>query len=61
MNGVIGWDSPIGRLQIASDQYQVSLDNREIKLSPTEFSLLEYMAHHADRLISAQELVDAIA
>ena len=47
----------VGCLQIDSQQYRVSLGDREIRLSTSEFALLEHMAQHADKLLSAQELV----
>ena len=36
----------------------VALDGRPVRLSPLEYRLVDYLAHHDDRAVSAGELAD---
>ncbi len=36
------------------------LDGRAVELSPLEFRLLRYLAHHRDRVVSQSELVEHV-
>ena len=47
----------VGFLKIDSDQHRVWVSEEEIKLSAREFSLLEYLARHVDKIVSPQELI----
>jgi len=49
----------LGRLRIDAGQHRVWLDDKEIKLSAREFTLLEYLAQRANQVISAPELIQA--
>lgn len=48
----------VGRLRIDSHRMTATLDGALIKLSPLEYRLLDYLAHHADRAVPAIELCD---
>jgi OmpR-family two-component system manganese-sensing response regulator len=47
----------IGPLKIDPDTHVVLLDGTEVKLTATEFSLLEYMAKHPNQVFSADALI----
>ncbi len=47
----------IGRLQIDPGQHRAWIDGRPIRLSAREFTLLEYLARHADKIVPPRELV----
>jgi DNA-binding response OmpR family regulator len=46
-----------GELQIDLDQHKVTWQNREIKLSAREFTLLAYLAQQAGKVVSPTELI----
>jgi DNA-binding response OmpR family regulator len=48
----------IGRLTVDTRRMSVSVDAREVRLSPLEFKLVDYLAHHQDRAIPAGELAE---
>ncbi len=48
------------RLTIDRQKRLVVCDGKPLVLSPTEFDVLEYLARHADRVVTASELVKAI-
>ncbi|MBL4865379.1 MAG: response regulator [Pseudomonadales bacterium] len=45
-------------LVVDASKYKVSLDEREIKLTATEFRLLHYLASHPGRVFSREQLLD---
>lgn len=49
----------IGRLQIDPGQHRVWMDGKPIQLSAREFTLLEFLARHAGKVLSPKELVGA--
>jgi two-component system OmpR family response regulator len=50
----------IGPLLIDTRRMRVLLNGRTIELSPLEFRLLRYLAHHRDRIVSQGELVEHV-
>ncbi|MBA4601607.1 response regulator transcription factor [Thermoactinomyces mirandus] len=50
----------IGHLQIDSDGYVVLRDGEEIDLTPKEFELLLYMANHRGKVLSRDQLLNAV-
>jgi len=48
----------IGRLTIDTRRMAVSIDAREVRLSPLEFRLIDYLAHQPRRAVSAGELAE---
>jgi two-component system, OmpR family, response regulator len=48
----------IGRLTVDTRRLSVSVDAREIRLSPLEFRLIDYLAHQPDRAVPAGELAE---
>lgn len=50
----------IGGLEIDSGRYSVSLDNKPVKLSATEFRLLLYLAERKGRVFSREQLLNAV-
>ncbi len=49
----------LGRLKIDTYAMQVSIDDKAISLTPTEFRLLQYLANTPERAIARQELYEA--
>ncbi len=49
-----------GDLTIDFDQRRVTLDGRPIELTRTEYRLLEALAHHPDRTISTEQLIEEV-
>lgn len=47
------------RLTIDRQKRIVAIGNRPVELTPTEFDLLDFLASHADRVVTAHELVQA--
>jgi DNA-binding response OmpR family regulator len=47
----------LGPLTIYPGRYQISVQDRPIDLTPTEFDLLLYLAAHRGRVVSCHELV----
>lgn len=47
-----------GGLTIDTARMQATLDGAPIRLSPLEFRLLDYLAHHPERAVPAGELAD---
>jgi DNA-binding response OmpR family regulator len=47
----------VGPLMVYPGRYQVSMDNKPIDLTPTEFDLLLYLAAHRGRVVPCHELV----
>lgn len=48
----------VGGLRIDTHRMTATLDGALVKLSPLEYRLLDYLAHHADRAVPATELSD---
>lgn len=46
------------RLVLDTRRMSVALDGRPVRLSPLGYRLVDYLAHHDDRAISAGELAD---
>jgi len=49
-----------GDLKIDPARRKVSLKNQEVKLTPTEFKLLQYLANQADKVVQHEELLSEI-
>lgn len=47
----------LGPLTVHTERYQISMDDRPIDLTPTEFDLLLYLAAHRGRVVPCHELV----
>lgn len=50
----------IGDIEIDREKYTVSLNNKPVKLSATEFRLLLYLAERRGRVFSREQLLDAV-
>ena len=50
----------IGGLQLDGSTHRVSFHDQAIKLGPTEFKLLNYLMHHAERVHSRSQLLDRV-
>jgi two-component system, OmpR family, phosphate regulon response regulator PhoB len=50
----------IGSLQLDGSTHRVSFNDQGIKLGPTEFKLLNYLMHHAERVHSRSQLLDRV-
>jgi len=50
----------IGALQLDGSTHRVSFNDQGIKLGPTEFKLLNYLMHHAERVHSRSQLLDRV-
>jgi two-component system phosphate regulon response regulator PhoB len=50
----------IGALQLDGSTHRVSFNEHGIKLGPTEFKLLNYLMHHAERVHSRSQLLDRV-
>jgi DNA-binding response OmpR family regulator len=50
----------IGDLRIDTRRLRVMVNGRALELSPLEFRLLRYLAHHRDRVVSQGELVEHV-
>jgi DNA-binding response OmpR family regulator len=51
----------LGRLQLDLDTRRARIGERPIELSVREWAVLEYLLHNAGRVVSKQQIVDAIA
>jgi DNA-binding response OmpR family regulator len=49
-----------GPIEIDFAQHRVTVEGNEVKLTPTEYRLLAYMASHANRVITHRELLRAV-
>lgn len=47
----------VGPLSIDPDAHKVLVDGKELRLTPTEFSLLEFLARHPGQVFSADALI----
>ena len=50
----------IGALKLDGSTHRVSFNDQSIKLGPTEFKLLNYLMHHAERVHSRSQLLDRV-
>jgi two-component system phosphate regulon response regulator PhoB len=50
----------IGALQLDGSTHRVSFQDQPLKLGPTEFKLLNYLMHHAERVHSRSQLLDRV-
>ncbi len=50
----------MGGLQLDGSTHRVSYNDQAIKLGPTEFKLLNYLMHHAERVHSRNQLLDRV-
>ena len=50
----------IGGLQLDGSTHRVSFNDQGIKLGPTEFKLLNYLMHHAERVHSRSQRLDRV-
>jgi two-component system phosphate regulon response regulator PhoB len=50
----------IGALKLDGSTHRVSFKDQGIKLGPTEFRLLNYLMHHAERVHSRSQLLDRV-
>jgi two-component system phosphate regulon response regulator PhoB len=50
----------IGALKLDGATHRVSFNEQNIKLGPTEFKLLNYLMHHAERVHSRSQLLDRV-
>jgi two-component system KDP operon response regulator KdpE len=47
-------------LSIDTDKRKVTQGGRDIRLTPTEFAILDLLAHHAGRPVSFDEIIDTV-
>lgn len=50
----------VGQLQLDGATHRVSYQDVPLKLGPTEFKLLNYLMHHAERVHSRSQLLDRV-
>jgi len=50
----------VGQLEIRPDEYLALCDGRILELAPREFSLLTELARRSGRIVSREELFDAV-
>ena len=50
----------LGRLRVDLSRWRVTLDDRPLDLTPTEYQLLVYLARHPGEIISRQELARGV-
>lgn len=50
----------IGDLRIYPEKYEVSISEEQIELTPKEFELLVYLVRHQGRILSREQLLNAI-
>lgn len=50
----------VGPLHVDLARHQVALGERPIELTPKEFDILAYLAHHPGRVVPRAELVEAV-
>jgi DNA-binding response OmpR family regulator len=48
----------VGRIKIDTRRMRVLVRDIEMRVSPLEFRLVNYLAHHADRAVSVSEIAD---
>lgn len=50
----------LGNLQLDGATHRVNYQDQTLKLGPTEFKLLNYLMHHAERVHSRSQLLDRV-
>jgi two-component system phosphate regulon response regulator PhoB len=50
----------VGDLQLDGATHRVTFQDKALKLGPTEFKLLNYLMHHAERVHSRSQLLDRV-
>lgn len=50
----------LGSLEIDRERYQVTINNKMVKLSATEYKLLLYLAERKGRVFNREQLLDAV-
>jgi two-component system phosphate regulon response regulator PhoB len=50
----------MGGLQLDGATHRVTFNDQLLKLGPTEFKLLNYLMHHAERVHSRSQLLDRV-
>jgi two-component system phosphate regulon response regulator PhoB len=50
----------LGALQLDGATHRVNYHDQTLKLGPTEFKLLNYLMHHAERVHSRSQLLDRV-
>jgi two-component system alkaline phosphatase synthesis response regulator PhoP len=50
----------IGKLEIIPDNYEASFEGESLELTPKEFELLLYLAQHRGRVLTREQLLNAI-
>lgn len=50
----------LGSLEIDRERYQVTVNNKTVKLSATEYKLLLYLAERKGRVFNREQLLDAV-
>jgi len=48
----------VGRLVVDTRQLRVTVDDRPVPMTPLEYRLIAYLAHHKDRVVPAPELLE---
>jgi two-component system, OmpR family, phosphate regulon response regulator PhoB len=50
----------VGELMLDGATYRVSYQGEQLKIGPTEFKLLSYLMHHAERVHTRSQLLDKV-
>jgi two-component system phosphate regulon response regulator PhoB len=50
----------VGELMLDGATYRVSYQGEQVKIGPTEFKLLSYLMHHAERVHTRSQLLDKV-
>ena len=50
----------IGELQLDGSTHRVTFQDTPLKMGPTEFKLLNYLMHHAERVHTRSQLLDRV-
>ena len=50
----------VGDLSLDGATYRVTYQDESLKIGPTEFKLLSYMMHHAERVHTRSQLLDKV-
>lgn len=50
----------LGDLSLDVEQFRLSIDNKQVEISPTEFRLLQFFMTHPDKVFSRTQLLDQV-